>query len=248
MNTRGSFRSLRLAVLLVLGVFLVGVAGYMLIERLSFFDAVYTTIAMMTTEGIEIPQISGAARVFTSLLMVLGVGAVLYTFVVSMEYVVEGHLNLAIRRRLMENKIVALRGHAVVCGFGRVGSQIAEDLAAAHTPFVVIDERESSIQKCREKEYLYIEGDATSDEVLGRAGIPHAQCLLVATDDDSHNISITLSARHLSGTLFIISRANHGETEVKLKLAGANRIISPYTIGGHKMASMALEPESAETV
>lgn len=230
----------------MLGVFLVGVAGYMLIERLSFLDAVYTTIAMMTTEGTEVQALSDTARVFTIILMVLGVGSVLYTFVIFMEYILEGHLNLAIRRRFMENKIAALRGHAVVCGFGRVGSQIAEDLAAAHALFVVIDEKESSIQRCMEKGYLLIEGDATSDEILTEAGIPHAKYLLVATDDDSHNISITLSARHLSSTLFIVARANHDETEVKLRLAGADRIISPYTIGGHKMASMALQLDSVE--
>jgi voltage-gated potassium channel len=235
-----------LAGLLVLGVFLVGVAGYMLIERLSFLDAMYTTIAMMTTEGTEVQPLSNTARVFTIMLMVLGVGSVLYTFVVFMEYVLEGHLNLAIRRRFMENKIAALRGHSVVCGFGRVGSQIAEDLAAAGAHFVVIDEKESSIQRCREKGYLLVEGDATSDEILAQAGIPHARALLVATDDDSHNISITLSARHLSSALFIVSRANHDETVVKLRLAGANRIISPYTIGGHKMASVALDPQAVE--
>jgi voltage-gated potassium channel len=235
-----------LAGLLVITVLLIGVAGYMLIERLSPLDALYTTIAMMTTEGIVAQPLSETARAFTIVLMVLGVGSVLYTFVAFMEYVLEGHLNLAIRRRFMQNKIASLRGHAVICGFGRVGSQIAEDLAGSHTPFVVIDERESSVQECIGKGYLTIEGDATGDHVLVEAGISHAKCLLVATDDDSHNISITLSARHLSSALFIVARANHDETEVKLRLAGADRIISPYTIAGHRMASMALKPDAVD--
>src|SRR5919201_515762 len=188
MNTRESFRSLRLAGLLVLGVLVLGVMGYMLIERLSLLDALYTTMAMMTTEGMVAQPLSDAARVFTIVLMVLGVGSVLYTFVVFMEYVLEGHLNLAIRRRFMENRIASLRGHAVICGFGRVGSQIAEDLAASRIPFVVIDEKESSVQQSIGKGFLTVEGDATGDHVLMKAGIPHARCLLVATDDDSHNI------------------------------------------------------------
>lgn len=237
---------MKLAGLLVLSVLVIGIAGYMLIERMSFLDALYTTVAMMTTEGNVVQPLSDIARVFTIMLMVLGVGSVLYTFVVFMEYVLEGHMNLAIRRRFMENKISSLRSHSVVCGFGRVGSHIAADLAAAHVPFVVIDEREDSVQKCMAQGYLAINGDATSDEVLTEAGISHAKCLLVATDDDAHNISITLSARHLSSALFIVARANHDETEVKLKLAGANRVLSPYTIGAHKMASTALEAGVAD--
>ena len=142
----------------------------------------------------------------------------------------------------MDSKIEALRNHAIICGFGRVGSQIAEDFAAARKPFVVIDEKEYNIEACIQRGYLALQGDATSDDILRKAGIQRAQCVLVATDNDAHNISITLSARHLNNRLFIVSRANQSETEAKLKLAGADRVLSPYIIGGHRMANLAFQP------
>jgi len=177
---------------------------------------------------------------------VLGVGSLLYTFGVGMEFMIEGHLSQAIRRRFMDSKIAALRNHYIVCGFGRVGSHIAEDIAAAHASFVVIDERGDTVRSCIQRGYLALQGDATSDAVLLEAGIQHAKCLLVATDNDAHNIYITLSARHLSSKLFIIVRSNHDETEAKLKLAGADRVLSPYTISGHQMANLALESKVME--
>jgi len=248
MRTTSSFRirSLRVAGLLVLGMITIGTLGYMQIERLSFLDALYTTVSMMATVGDTPFPLSAAGRTFSILVMVLGVGSLLYTFGVVMEYILEGHLSLAVRRRLMDNKIGALHNHYVICGFGRVGSQIAQELEAARQPFVVIDEKDTSIQGCLDIGYLVVEGDATSDAVLREAGIPHAKCLLAATDNDSTNISITLSARHLSATLRIVARANHAETEVKLKLAGANEALSPYTIAGHRMANLALKPEAKE--
>jgi voltage-gated potassium channel len=196
---------------------------------------------MMATVG-DVPfPLSREARTFSIFVMVLGIAALLYTFGVVMEYVLEGHLSLAVRRRLMDNKIAGLRNHFVISGFGRVGSQIAQELAAAGQTFVVVDEKEASIQSCLALRYLVVEGDATSDAILREAGIPHARCLLVATEDDATNISITLSARHLSPTTCIVARANHAETEVKLKLAGANEVLSPYTIAGHRMAGLALQ-------
>jgi len=146
----------------------------------------------------------------------------------------------------MDRKIAALRNHYIVCGFGRVGSHIAEDIAAAHVSFVVIDEKEDIVQSCIQRGYLALQGDATVDAVLSEAGIQHAKCLLVATDNDAHNIYITLSARHLSSKLYIIARSNHDETEAKLKLAGADRVLSPYTISGHQMANLALESRLVE--
>jgi voltage-gated potassium channel len=174
--------------------------------------------------------------------IVMGVGSLLYIFGAGMEYMIEGHLSQAIKRRFMENKIAALRNHHIICGYGRVGLQIVDEFTAARLQFVVIDEVEKNVGKCIERGYLALLGDATIDDVLREAGILYAKCLLVATDNDAHNISITLSARHLSRKLFIVARANHNETEAKLKLAGADRVLSPYTIGGHRMANLALQP------
>src|SRR5438067_10389076 len=206
--TAGSFRHLRIAVILVLSVLVLGTAGYMLIEQLSFVDALYTTIAMMATLGLLVKPLSEYGRIFTIAVTILGVASLLYTFGVGMEFVIEGHLNLAIWRKVMENKIAAMRDHYIVCGFGRVGSRIAEDFSAARKTFVVIDGNESNVQACASRGYLVLQGDATSDDLLHEAGIKHAKCLLVATENDANNISITLSARHPNSKLLIVARPN----------------------------------------
>jgi voltage-gated potassium channel len=242
MKTPESLRHLRIAIILVLSVLVLGTVGYLLIEKLSFVDALYTTIDMMATVGNVVRPLSEAGRIFTMVVIVVGVGSLLYTFGVGMEFMIEGHFSEAIRRHFMENKIAALRKHSIVCGFGRVGSQIVEEFAAARLSFVVLDEQESHVRACIARGYLALQGDATSDETLREAGIAHAKCVLVATDDDAHNISITLSARHLNSHLFIVARANHEETEAKLRLAGADRVLSPYTIAGHRMANLAIQP------
>lgn len=246
MKAPESIRHLRIAAILVLSVLVLGTVGYMLIEGLSFVDALYTTINMMSTVGNVVRPLSEPGRLFTMVVIVLGVSSLLYTFGVVMEFMIEGHLSEAIRRRFMENKIAALCNHFIVCGFGRVGSQIVEEFAAARISFVVIDEKESNVRACVEHGYLALQGDATSDDMLRKAGIEHAKCVLVATDDDAHNISITLSARHLNSTLFIVARANRDETGAKLKLAGADRVLSPYNIAGHRMANLAIQPGVVE--
>src|SRR6266516_7242983 len=145
MNTPASFRHLRIAVLLVLSVLVLGTVGYRVIEQLSFIDALYTTIGMMTTVGLVIRPLSENGRVFTIAVMTLGVASLLYIFGAGMEYMIEGHFSQAIRRQFMDNKIAALRNHYIICGFGRVGVQIAEDFNAAHMPFVVMDEQVENI-------------------------------------------------------------------------------------------------------
>ena len=223
-----------------------GTVGYMLLEHLSFVDALYTTVAMMTTVGIVVHPLSVAGRIFTIFVILIGVGVLLYTLGAGVEFLIEGHFSWTIRRYLMDKKISALRGHAIICGYGRVGSQIAEDFAVAHRAFVVIDETEESVQCCIAQGYLAIQGDATSDDILREAGIQRARDVLIATDNDAHNISTTLSARHLNPDLFIVARSNHNETEAKLKLAGANQVLSPYTLGGHRMANLTFRAEEVE--
>jgi voltage-gated potassium channel len=246
MHTPASVRHLKIAGILVLSVLIMGTIGYMLIEQLSFVDALYTTVDMMSTIGNVVRPISVSGRVFTIVVIVFGVGSLLYTLSAGMEFMIEGHFSQAVRGYLMDKKIAALRRHFIICGFGRVGSQIAEDFAAAHKPFVVIDDDERNIQSCLQRGYLALQGDATRDDILREAGIQQAQCALVATDNDANNISITLSVRYLNSNLFIVSRANHSETEAKLKRAGADRVLSPYTIGGHRMANLAFQPAVIE--
>ncbi len=248
MRTPQSLRHLRIALMLVLSVLVLGTIGYMLIENLSLVDALYTTISMMSTVGIVVRPLSFAGRLLTIGVIVLGVGSLFYTFGVVMEFFIEGHFSEQIRKRFMEKKITRLHHHYIVCGFGRVGSQIVEELVAAHRPFVIIDEQESNIRTCIQQGYLALQGDATSDVLLREAGIGRAKGVLVATENDAHNISVTLSARHLNKDIFIAARANHDETQAKLELAGANRIISPYAMAGRRMAHLAIEPGVVECV
>lgn len=242
MKTPASVRHLKLAGILVLSVLIIGTLGYMFIEQLSPMDALYTAVDMMATIGNVVHPLTPAGRVFTIAVVVFGVSALLYTLSAGMEFMIEGHLSQAVKRSFMENKIAKVRGHAIICGFGRVGSQIAEDCARSQHRFVVIDAKEENIQRCLQHSYLAVQGDATSDAVLREAGVQRAQCLLVATEDDAHNISITLSARYLNPRLFIIARANHDEAEAKLKHAGADRVLGLYTLGGHHMANLAFQP------
>jgi voltage-gated potassium channel len=242
MNQQASFRQLRIAISLVLGVLALGIVGYMLIEHFSFIDALFTTVDMMSTVGISARPLSDHGRLFTIVIIILGVGSLFYTFGVIMEFMIEGHLSQEIGRRIMERKIAALRNHCVICGFGRVGTRIGDELVAAHRPFVVIDENEATVQRCIQKGYPVLQGNAASDDILREAGIQYAQVLLVATDQDANNIYITLSARNLNPNLHIVARANHDETVVKLKRAGADRVLSPYAIGGHRMANLAIQP------
>ena len=248
MRTPQSLRHLRIALMLVLSVLVLGTTGYMLIEKLSLIDALYTTISMMSTVGIVVRPLSFAGRLLTIGVMILGVGSLFYTFGVVMEFFIEGHFSEQIRKRFMEKKITRLHHHYIVCGFGRVGSQIVEELVAAHRPFVIIDEQESNIRTCIQQGYLALQGDATSDVLLREAGIGRAKGVLVATENDAHNISVTLLARHLNKDIFIAARANHDETQAKLELAGANRIISPYAMAGRRMAHLAIEPGVVECV
>ena len=242
MNQQASIRQLRIAISLVLGVLTLGIVGYMLFEHFSFIDALFTTVDIMSTVGITAHPLSDQGRLFTIVLVILGVGSLFYTFGVIMEFMIEGHLSQAIGRRIMDRKIARLRNHCVICGFGRVGSRIAGEFAEAHKSFVVIDENEATFQRCIQKGYLALQGNAASDDVLREAGIQYAQTVLVATDQDANNIYITLSARNLNPNLLIVARANHDESVEKLKRAGADRVLSPYAIGGHRMANLALQP------
>jgi voltage-gated potassium channel len=242
MNQQASIRHLRIAISLVLCVLVLGIVGYMLIERFSFIDALFTTVDMMSTVGNTAHPLSDHGRLLTIVIIILGVGSLFYTFGATMEFMIEGHLSQAIGRRIMDRKIAGLRNHCVICGFGRVGTRIANEFSAAHKPFAVIDENEEAVQRCIQKGFLVLQGNAASDDVLREAGIQHAQALLVATDQDANNIYITLSARNLNPNLHIVARANHDETIVKLKRAGADRVLSPYAIGGHRMANLAIQP------
>jgi voltage-gated potassium channel len=236
-------RRVLLGLLVLLAITIVGVAGYRIIEGWSLFDALYMTIITITTVGYaEVHPLSTDGRVFTMVLVVGGVGGALYALVGIMQFVVEGQFGTTLARRRMDNRISQLRRHFILCGYGRVGEEIARGFAEEHVPFVIIDNSTASLGRLAASGYLYIEGDATKDEVLKRVGIEHARGLVAAVGTDADNTYIVLSARGLRPDLFIEARASDTQAEAKLKRAGANRVVSRHHIGGRRMAMLALRP------
>ena len=215
----------------------------MTIEGFSFLDAVYQTITSVTTAGFgEINPLGDAGRVFTIAIIVLGILIILYILTAVMQVAVEGELESLLGVRRMKGKIEALRDHYILCGFGRVGEEIARDFKARGTPFVIVESNPEALERARKREYLLLEGDATSDAVLIEAGIQRARCLLAASDSDSGNTYIVLTAKALNPRLFVVARAGQAASATPMLRAGADRVISPYSIGGRRMALSALQP------
>jgi voltage-gated potassium channel len=221
----------------------IGVIGYTFIEGWSFLDSLYMTITTITTVGFkEVHPLSDAGRIFSIFLIIGGVGGALYILTTIMGYLMEGQFGITMWRRRMKTKIAKLKKHFILCGYGRVGQEIAQAFSEEETPFVIIDNDKEPLAKAEKEGYLYILGDATSDEVLKEAGIERAHGLVAAVGSDSDNTFITLSAREARPDLFIEARCSGPTSEGKLRRAGADRIISPHAIGGRRMAMLALRP------
>jgi len=224
-------------------IIIAGVIGYIVIEGWSFIDALYMTIVTITTVGYaEVHPLSVGGRIFSIFLIVGGVSGALYTVSAIVGYVIEGHLGTTLGRRRMERNIAKLREHFILCGYGRVGQEIARIFTEEGVPFVVIDKDRDSIAAAEKEGYLYVLADATDDEGLKEAGIERARGLVVAAGNDADNVYITLSARETRPDLFIEARASSNTAGAKLKRAGANRIIAPYSLGARRMAQLALRP------
>jgi len=221
----------------------VGIIGYITIEGFSFLDAAYQTITAITTAGFgEINPLGDAGRVFTIVIIVVGIVVILYILTAVMQLAVEGELESLLGVRRMRGKIEALRDHYILCGFGRVGEEIARDLTARGVPLVIVDSNPEAIERVRKQNYLLVEGDATSDATLLKAGIQRARCLLAASDSDSGNTYIVLTAKALNPRLFVVARVGQPASTTPMLRAGADRVISPYSIGGRRMALSALQP------
>jgi voltage-gated potassium channel len=238
---------LRTALLLFAALLVVGTVGYMLTEGWSPGHALYTAVTTLATLGIERPT-TPAGEAFTTVYVLVGVGTAFYVLGAVVVFVMEGQLGQTMRRRRMERAIERLRGHFIICGYGRVGREIVAEFEHEGVPFVLVDVNQRSLDEAAAKGHLVIMGSPASDEVLRRAGIETARGLIAATDNDAENIYVTLAARGLRPDLFIVARANHPDAESKLQRAGADRIISPYSVGGRRMAMLALRPHSVEFV
>jgi voltage-gated potassium channel len=243
-------RSLRVRLLLplslVLGVIGVGTIGYRWLWSDiggTWLDAVFMTVTTITTIGYgEVKALTGPGRVFTMIIALVGIGSLFYTFGVVMESLVAGRIANVSGRRRMARTIEMLSGHVIVAGLGRVGRQAAQELHEARIPFVIVDPGAPAARTAEERGYLLLHGDATEDAILERAGIQRARGLIVTTANDATNMYIVLSARVLSPGLHIVTRAVDEASVTKLIRAGANRAISPYVIGGHRLAHLILSP------
>ncbi|MHB8780895.1 MAG: potassium channel family protein [Candidatus Geothermincolia bacterium] len=234
---------LQKALLLLLATTVAGTIGYALIEHQNLLNSLYMTIITLTTIGYgETFTLGTGGRIFTLFLVIAGVGTVAYTLASAVEFMIEGRMSRLMGRRKMRRDIEGMLGHYLLCGFGRVGQYIAADLASAKVKFLVIEKNPDVADKCIELGYTVIKSDATDDETLRAAGIDRARGLVSALSSDAENLYVTLTARELCPHLFIVSRCDTEESEPKLRRAGADRVISPHSIGGRRMAAMMLKP------
>jgi len=230
--------------LLALGVITVaGVLGYMVFEGWSFTDALYMTVITLTTVGYrEVRTLDTTGQLWTMLLLVTGVGTLFYAAVSSVELVVEGTIRGYFGRRRMQTAIGKLSDHYIVCGYGRVGRQVVAEFARDGVPFVVVDQNPEIVEECVAEGYLALLGEASDDGRLEEAGVRQAKGLVAAVDSDADNVFVVLSARKLNPRLNIVARASSDESAAKLEMAGANRTLSPYAVGGRRLASLATQP------
>ena len=238
-----------LAVLLLVVVLVAGTAGYVLVEGWSAWDAFYMTVISVTTAGYrEVHPLSRPGEVFTAVLLILGVGTVLYAVTMLVARVVEAglHERWTIRRR--EHMLDELSRHFIVCGYGRIGSTIVEEFRRQGVPYVVVDRDPERVHQVIELGGLAVAADASSEEVLKRVGIDRARGLIAAVGTDAENVYAVLSARLLRPDLLIIGRAETDDAKRKLVRAGADRVVSPYQIGGFQMAQLAVRPAVVDFV
>lgn len=231
-----------MALALIIIVIAFGTAGYQLIEGWNFLDALYMTIITLTTVGYrEVHELSSRGMIFTIVLLMVGVGTFLYALSAGAKIILEGELQELFGRKRLEKKIKELKGHYIVCGYGRMGKIICRELKAKNVPFVAI-ERNGDFLNNRLDDFLGISGDATNDDILREAGIERAKGLISVLPNDALNLYVVLSARELNPDLHIVARAGEEGSENKLLRAGADKVVSPYHIGGLRIAHTILRP------
>jgi len=234
---------------ITIGIITVGVVGISILEGFSFLEAFWFTIVSLTTTGYgDFVPVTTAGRVFTMLLLVTGIGFILYGFGTGVGMIVEGKLKDVFEKQGAKRKISKLEKHILVCGAGRVGQQVIQRLQREEIPFVVIEKKPELVDQLLEQGVLALEGDATLDHVLIEAGIKRARGLVAALPSDADNVFVTLTSRELNPGITIVARVNKQEAESKLFRAGANKVIAPEAIGGRRMAISILKPATVEFV
>ncbi len=232
-----------ISIAVLISIYFLGSAGYIIIEDMSFLDALFMTTITITTVGYGVVKdLSRTGTIYTIILIIIGTGMAAYILINLTDFILSEFLLGKIEKRRAIKMISKYKDHYIICGLGRVGLEIAKELAANKIDFIILDQAEEPVEKARQNNWLYIRGDASNDEKLIEAGIKKARGLFAALDTDSENVYVTLSAKSLNPSIFVIARATVQETIGKLEKAGADRVVSPQIIGGRRMAAMALQP------
>lgn len=224
---------------------LTGVVGFMLIADYNLLEAFYMTIITISTVGFnEVKPLTPGGQLFVAFLIITNIGIFTYAISTIAAFIIEGQFRSAVKNVRLEQEIAKLENHTIVCGFGRNGYQACEELAEHKQKFVVIEYDQSRIEQITDHHnYLVINGDATRDEVLLKAGIQKAKAVMACLPKDADNVFVVLTAREINNKLKIISRASDESSEIKLRRAGADRVIMPEKIGGSHMAKMIIAPD-----
>jgi voltage-gated potassium channel len=242
-----SVRRLYASFSLVLLIVVVGTIGYAIIEKWDVVDSLFMTVITLTTVGYgEIHPLTDTGRVFTIFLIIAGVivvGSILADFT---RFLVEGEIRNYMERRLTKHTIKRLKDHYIICGYGRIGKVIADELFEHGIRFVVLDSSPEKIDDVSRKGYPGVVGDAVEDEVLVSAGIMRAKGLIAAVGSPADNVYITISSKALKPDIFVMGRAHDEIGEKRLRSAGADQVVCPYSIGGRRMANLIARPAVAE--
>jgi voltage-gated potassium channel len=236
-------RRFRIALLLLLFLACFGTAGYMVIEGMSFIDAFYMTVITVATIGFgEVHPLSPEGKIFTIIFIILSVGTGAWVVSAGIEILLGDRVWVQAHRRRTERILMELKNHYIVCGYGRMGRQIVRDLVNRSEKFVIIESSPGMEKRLLDTGHAYILGDAEDDEVLKHAGVERAQGIVAALNSDAANVLIALSARGLNPDILIVARSSNEYAESKLRRAGADRVVSPDAIGGHRLALALLQP------
>lgn len=236
-------KRIKWAFIFLISIFIIGVSGYMLIEKWNFFDALYMVVITLATVGFsETHPLSFEGRIFTIVFILVWVGIGVYAVSSIIQPIIEGEIRKVLGRRKLEKEIKKLKDHYIVCGFGRMGGYISRELRNKSVPYIVIEKDEVLRERLEREKHYYLYGDATEDEVLIEAGVERARGLVAVVASDADNVYITLTARELNPNIFILARSTDESSESKLKRAGADKVISPYQMGAIRMLHAILRP------
>jgi len=239
------FRRVQIGLASLALVVVIGTVGYSLLG-FAPLEAFYETIVTVSTVGYGFPDpIGTGVKIFTIVLILLGVGTALYTFTVTLELLMDGHMRELIRRRRMDRGIGRMTGHVVICGWGRVGREVARYLSNAGQQIVVVDR---DAERLAAIDYPTVIGDVTDDDTLLRAGIERAGTLIAALDSDEANLFVTVSSRSFNPSIHVIARARSNSSEAKLLRVGADRVVNPQRLGGDRMAAFVTQPHVVDFV